>query len=125
MQLLATPQFRASLNSHEMGLVHDAQHGVVLPHCAAFCGMLRRSQGKQTENCGAVCRSCSVFWQQRRGEGEAVAGLSCVDCQLTCHMLEILNGTRTGHSTEAAAAILGKLSFWPPAKCGFICIAEI
>lgn len=77
------PPSRASLNSLEMGLVH-AQHGVVLPHCAAFCGMLRRSQGKQTENCGAVCRCCSVFWQQRREGGGArgtpVASLSCVDC---------------------------------------------
>lgn len=91
-------------------------------HSVACCAVRRANKRKTAVLFVALAR---FFGSRGGGGGDAVASLSCVDCQLTCHMLEILDGTRTGHSTEAAAAILGKLSFWPPAKCGFICIVEI
>lgn len=117
-------------NCGEMGLVH-AQHGVVLQqslpaclpavlvcHCVwvLWLALQHAAFAGQTNGKLRSCLSLLLgFWLK----GEA-ATLCCVDCQLTCHMLEILDGTRTGQSRLAALAAaavarhFAKLSFGRP-----------
>ncbi|KAM8716896.1 hypothetical protein ACLKA7_003723 [Drosophila subpalustris] len=83
-----------------MGLVH-AQYGIVLSPFLLrnvlwpSASRSRRQTNRQT--------AVQFAFSAGRGKGGGGVGAVCVDCQLTCHMLEILGGMRCGGNISCSS----------------------